>query len=146
MNDYYLRAESEEALWAVLVEGGAATTYEVKNEDGEVVETRNSPAPGYNIDIIGTIYKPTGNLIQQEGPEGITIEVPEMEPLEGFHANMRGPADLAPKVEYIPYERTEEELLDPEFVMPEPTEVVTPSPIQAILVDPEPRNPVRVWF
>jgi hypothetical protein len=146
MTDYYLRAESEEALWAALVEGGAATTYEVKNADGEVVETRNAPAPGYNIDIIGTIYKPTGNLIQQEGPDGTTIEVPETAPLEGFHANMRGPADLAPKVEYIPYERTEEEQLDPEFVMPEPEEVITPSPIQAILVDPIPKAPVRVWF
>jgi hypothetical protein len=145
MTDYYLRAESEEALWAVLVEGGAATTYEVKNADGEVVETRNAPAPGYSIDIIGTIYKPTGNLIQQ-GPGDIMIEVPEVAPLEGFHANMRGPADLAPKVEYIPYVRTEEELMDPEFVMPEPEEVITPSPIQAILVDPIPKAPVRVWF
>jgi hypothetical protein len=146
MTDYYLRAESEEALWAALVEGGAATTYEVKNADGEVVETRNAPAPGYNIDIIGTIYKPTGNLIQQQGPGDIMIEVPEVAPLEGFHANMRGPADLAPKVEYIPYVRTEEELLDPEFVMPMPEEVITPSPIQAILVDPIPKAPVRVWF
>ncbi len=77
-----------------MVEGGAATTYEVKNTDGQVVETRNAPTQGYNIDIIGTIYKPTGNLIQQQGPDNTTIEVPEMEALEGFHANMRGPFDL----------------------------------------------------
>jgi hypothetical protein len=146
MTDYYLRAESEEALWAALVEGGAATTYEVKNTDGQVVETRNAPTHGYNIDIIGTIYKPTGNLIQQQGPDNTTIEVPEMEALEGFHANMRGPFDLAPKVEYIPYVPTEDDLKDPDFIMPMSEEVITPSPIQAILVDPIPKAPVRVWF
>lgn len=36
------------------------------------------------IDLIGTIYKPTGNMLQSE--EG---EVPEMAPLDGYHVNVR---------------------------------------------------------
>lgn len=141
--DYYLKAESEDALWSALETAGAARKVEVKGEDGEVVETRYAPAEGYSFDLIGTIYKPTGNLIQQTVGE-LTTEVPEMEALDGFHANMRGPADLAPKIEYTPYTPTMEELADPDFVMPEPTVVTTPSPIEALLVFPA--NPVRTWF
>jgi hypothetical protein len=37
-----------------------------------------------NIDIIGTIYKPTGKVIK--GEDG---EYPEMAPIEGFHVNVR---------------------------------------------------------
>lgn len=145
MTDYFLKATDEATLWARLVEASAAVPYEVKDAEGTVVETRHAPAPGYSIDLIGTIYKPTGNLIQQPGiEEGTMIEVPETAPLEGFHANLRGPADLAPKIEYIPYVPTEEELLDLEFVAPEPTEVITPSPLADLLV--QPKHPVRVWF
>lgn len=141
--DYYLKAESEAALWSALETAGAARKVEVKGEDGEVVETRYAPAEGYSLDLIGTIHKPTGNLIQQTVGE-LTTEVPEMEALDGFHANMRGPADLAPKIEYIPYTPTMEELADPEFVVPEPEVITTPSPIEELLVFPA--NPVRTWF
>ena len=144
MTDYFLKATDEATLWARLVEAGAATTYEVKNEAGEVVETRHAPAQGYSIDIIGTIQRPTGNVVQQTGPGGTMIEVPEMSPLEGFHANMRGPADIAPKIEYVPYVLTDEERMDPDFVAPMPTEIVTPSPLADLLVTPT--KPARVWF
>lgn len=141
--DYYLKAESEQALWAALEAAGAATTFDVKDEQGNVVETRHAPTAGYSIDIIGTIYKPTGNLIQKT-VEGVTMEVPEMAALDGFHANLRGPADLAPKVEITEYVPTVEDLNNPDFVKPEPTRVETPSPIQNLLVFPQ--APVRVWF
>ena len=36
------------------------------------------------IDVIGVIYKPTGNMIATD--EG---EVPEMAPVDGWHANVR---------------------------------------------------------
>jgi hypothetical protein len=143
--DYYLKAESEAALWSALTAVGAAVEVQVKDEDGNVVGTRHAPAPGFTLDIVGTIFKPTGNLIQQTVGE-MTVEVPEMAPLEGFHANMRGPADLAPKVEYVPYVPTEAEAMDPAFVMPEPEVVTTPSPLAALLVDPAPKTPARVWF
>lgn len=141
--DYYLKADSEAIMWQTLETAGAAISYNVKNEAGEVVETRWGPAPDYSIDIIGTIYKPTGNLIQQTIGEQ-TVEIPEMAALPGFHANLRGPADLTPKINYITYQPTEQELRDPNFVAPAPEQIVTPSPIQALLVFPQ--NPVRVWF
>ena len=141
--DYYLKANSEAELWQALKTAGAAVSYDVKNEAGEIVETRNQPAPGYSIDIIGTIYKPTGNMIRQM-VEDYAVDVPEMEALPGFHANLRGPADLAPKTVYTPYEPTKEDLENPDFVAPAGTTTVTPSPIEALLVFPT--NPVRVWF
>lgn len=141
--DYYLKANSEAEFWQALKTAEAAVSYEVKNEAGEVVETRWAPAPGYSIDVIGTIYKPTGNMIQQTVND-LTVEVPEMTALEGFHANLRGPADLAEKVEYIQYTPTEQEALDPNFVMPEPEKIVTPSPLADLLVHP--KTPSRVWF
>ena len=45
------------------------------------------------IDVIGTIYKPTGEMITTD--EG---EVPEMAPVEGWHANVRHNAE-APELE-----------------------------------------------
>ena len=40
------------------------------------------------IDVIGTIYKPTGEMITTD--EG---KVPEMAPVEGWHANIRHNAE-----------------------------------------------------
>jgi len=41
--------------------------------------------PG-SVDVIGVIYKPTGEVIETD--EG---EVPEMAAIEGWHVNTRGP-------------------------------------------------------
>ena len=142
--DYYLKAESEAALWSALVAAGAAVEVQVKDEAGNTIETRYAPASGYSLDIIGTIYKPTGNIIQQTVGD-TTVEVPEMAPLSGFHANMRGPADLAAKTEVIPYVLTDQDRLNPDFVMPEPTVNIIESPLKAVLVDPAPKTPNRVW-
>ena len=142
--DYYLKAASEAALMTALEAAGVVKSYTVKNQAGEVVETRFAPTPGYYLDVIGTIQKPTGNLIQQT-QDGHTVEVAEMTALPGFHANLRGPADLAEKVEYEIYQPSAEDLADPEFVAPAPTEKSrTPSPIQELLVFPQ--SPSRVWF
>jgi hypothetical protein len=52
----------------------------IDEENQETVYT-----PRYrNIDIVGTIYKPTGKVIK--GEDG---EYPEMAPIEGFHVNVR---------------------------------------------------------
>ena len=141
--DYYLKAASEAALMTALEAVNAVKSYAVKDEQGETIETRWAAAPGYNLDVIGTVYKPTGNIIQQTVGDR-TVEVPEMVSVPGFHANLRGPADLAPTVTIVPYVRTETELANPEFVMPEPTITTTPSPIQELLVYPQ--SPSRVWF
>ena len=137
--DYFLKAADEQALMTKLAEVGAVKPYEVKDETGAVVEMRYSPASGVSLDIIGTISKPTGNMIKTSED----MEVPEMEQLEGFHANLRGNLNLGETVEYIEYQPTAEELDDPEFVKPEPEVKVTPSPIAELLV--QPKNPVRVW-
>ena len=49
--------------------------------DGEGDDRRPKYAA---IDVIGTIYKPTGKMITTD--EG---EVPEMAPVEGWHVNVR---------------------------------------------------------
>jgi hypothetical protein len=141
--DYYLKAASEAALMTALEAVDAVKSYQVKNEQNEVIETRFAPAPGYSLDIVGVIYKPTGNMLQQT-IDGRTTEVPEMTALPGFHANLRGPANLAPTVTVTPYAPTETERANPEFVMPEPTITTTPSPIEELLVYPQ--SPSRVWF
>lgn len=70
--DYHLRFDSEAAADAVLFD---------MQHDGD----------GYNkvplywaIDVIGTIYKPTGIMLTTD--EG---DVPEMAPVEGWHVNVR---------------------------------------------------------
>jgi hypothetical protein len=141
--DYYLKAASEAALMTALEAAGVVKSYTVKNEQGETIETRYAPTPGYDLDVVGTISKPTGNVIQRTTGE-ITMEVPEMQALPGFHANLRGPADLAPKITYTAYQPTQADLSNPDFVMPEPTATTTPSPIQELLVYPQ--SPSRVWF
>jgi hypothetical protein len=55
------------------------------NSGEEPVPTAWEPRPNYaNIDTIGIIYKPTGEMLQ--GEDG---EYPEMAPIEGWHVNIR---------------------------------------------------------
>ena len=137
--DYFLKANNEQELMTKLAEVGAVEQYEVRSEVGDEVQVKYRPTQGVNLDIIGTISKPTGDMVKNA--EG--VEVPVMEQLEGFHANVRGNVNLGETVEYIQYQPTEQELADPEFKMPEPEVKVTPSPIAELLV--QPKNPVRVW-
>ena len=53
------------------------------NEEGEPTEWMDKPNYD-NIDIIGTIYNPTGEVEIVDG-----MEVPVMVALEGFHVNVR---------------------------------------------------------
>lgn len=59
----------------------------------------NSSFPAYigtsAVDVIGLIYKPTGNTTEMDG-----FTVPEMAPLDGWHVNLSGdcPDDLLPFV------------------------------------------------
>ena len=97
MTDYYLKATDEAALWAALTAAGL--TVEIPDPADELNQrpmdaapdwtptgaTKTIAMPGLNLDIIGVIYRPTGNEIQQG-----EFTVPEMEPREGYHANIRG--------------------------------------------------------
>lgn len=76
-------------------EANAALFTEQTNVQDDVVETVLVPKYAA-VDVVGTIYKPTGEMIQTD--EG---EVPEMAPLDGWHANVRH-TDEAP--ELAPYQ------------------------------------------
>ncbi len=83
--DYFLRFDTE-------AEANAALFTEQTNVQDDVVETVLVPKYAA-VDVIGTIYKPTGEMIQTD--EG---EVPEMAPLDGWHVNVRHTAE-APELD-----------------------------------------------
>ena len=80
MNDYYLKTTDATTLWNLLLEQGLAET--VTDPEG----SSHNVAKGIALDIIGTIYKPTGNMTLDNNG----FSFPEYRPIEGFHANIRG--------------------------------------------------------
>jgi hypothetical protein len=83
--DYYLKFTDEAAANSALY-----TEESVLQED--VVETIK--VPKYSaIDVIGTIYEPTGQMLTVEGQES-----PEMKAVPGFHVNVRHESE-APELE-----------------------------------------------
>jgi hypothetical protein len=83
--DFFLRFDTE-------AEANAALFTEQTNVQDDVVETVLVPKYAA-VDVIGTIYKPTGKMLTT--PEG---EVPEMAPLDGWHVNVRH-TDETPELE-----------------------------------------------
>ena len=79
MQDYYLKTTDIQTLWNLLLEQGLAET--VTDPEGRP----HNVAKGIALDIIGTIYKPTGNMVTSGD-----LTFPEQLPVEGFHANIRG--------------------------------------------------------
>jgi hypothetical protein len=80
--DYCLKFDSEAEARAVLyrIEGAVEADPENGVEAQEGYEVANYDA----IDMIGVICKPTGQIINTT--EG---DVPEMAPVDGYHANVR---------------------------------------------------------
>ena len=95
--DYFIKATNEEALWTSLEACGLASkVYDPEdplNQRPADLELGQEWVPSgaftwqplVQLDIIGTIFKPTGETQEVDG-----MSVPVMEPLEGFHANLRG--------------------------------------------------------
>ena len=89
MNDYRLQLPDESAWWAAADACGW-----VKYEYEPVEMGQEPPAPvvkhkwldtqGRDFDVIGTIYKPTGNVIQQGD-----MQTQEMAAIAGHHVNVR---------------------------------------------------------
>jgi len=77
MNDYYIKTSNEQELWTILSQLGLAQWLE---------DSQQFISVGINLDIIGTIYKPTENVITTT--DG--MQILEQLPIEGFHANIRG--------------------------------------------------------
>lgn len=96
---YYLKATTESALWTALGEAGLA--HKVYNPDDPAnvapddlgyEETWDGPSGAYEwiadtpmLDIIGTMYRATGTMLT----DGEGMEYPEMEAVDGYHANLR---------------------------------------------------------
>jgi hypothetical protein len=83
--DFFLRFDTE-------AEANAALFTEQTYVQDDVVETVLVPKYAA-VDVVGVIYKPTGNVLKTD--EG---EVPEMAPLDGWHVNVRH-TDEAPELE-----------------------------------------------
>ena len=85
MNDFYLRfadkAQADSVLYTTTpVLAVVDTEGNVITPAGEDIVTPNFA----NIDVIGTIYRPTGEVETVDG-----MEVPVMAALEGYHVNVR---------------------------------------------------------
>lgn len=95
MNNYYLRADTEADLWEALETAGLAVKdYDPEDPlnvrpddaepDWEPTGAYTHRFTGVALDVIGTIYEPTGNTLTDD--EG--NEYPEMAPIPGYHANL----------------------------------------------------------
>ena len=76
MTDYYLRASDATALYDVLEAAGVVT----EGDQGWHV----TDAHKFALDVIGDVYKPTGETIQTD--EG---QLSWVQSVGGFHANLR---------------------------------------------------------
>ena len=95
---YYLKATSEAVLWEAL-EAASLAHKQYDTEDPLNVapddldpEATWEPTGAYTwiadtpmLDIIGTMYRETGNMLT----DGDGMEYPEMEAVDGYHANLR---------------------------------------------------------
>lgn len=109
MATYYLKATDEQALWTAL----EAADLAVKDYDPEdPLNSRpadlamdaewDGPSGAYEwrslsnmLDIIGIMYRETGTMLTTE--DG--MEYPEMEAIEGYHANLREDLTAAQEAE-----------------------------------------------
>ena len=90
--NYYIKSTDEAALWTALETAGLA--YKLYDQEDPL----NTPSGAMDwvpsgafkwlaktqLDIIGTIYVPSGKTTEVNG-----IEIAEMQAIEGFHANVR---------------------------------------------------------
>jgi hypothetical protein len=76
-------------------EANAALFTEQTNVQDDVVETVLVPKYAA-VDVVGVIYKPTGNVLPAEDESGEAVD--EMAPLDGWHVNVRH-TDEAPELD-----------------------------------------------
>ncbi len=111
MHILYLKAPDRASLEAALENAGIT-------EDGAPAD------PRFLVDVIGAIYRETGETLTDERG----FETPVAEPVEGFHANLaiRWPVPAYPDDE-------------PGWLSPEAWEAIQP------IITPTPDTPKRVW-
>jgi hypothetical protein len=92
MIPHYIKASNEAALWNALEAAGLATKqYDPEDPANIAPEGAEDFVPtgkfdwvktdGYDLDIVGIIYKPTGETDADGNPV--------MEKIDGYHANIR---------------------------------------------------------
>ena len=86
--DFFLKFTDE-------AEANAALFTEQTNVQDDVVETVLVPKYAA-VDVVGVIYKPTGNVLPAEDESGEAVD--EMAPIDGWHANVRH-TDEAPELD-----------------------------------------------
>jgi hypothetical protein len=86
--DYFLKFADE-------AEANAALFTEQTNVQDDVVETVLVPKYAA-VDVVGQIFKPTGNVLPAEDESGEAVD--EMAPIDGWHVNVRH-TDEAPELE-----------------------------------------------
>lgn len=98
MNDLYLKFASAEEADPILYntiethvdENGLPVMPDIDGSYPEGSTTKTEKLPKFlNLDVIGDIYKPTGETTTVKGPNGEQMIVPVMQKLEGFHVNVR---------------------------------------------------------
>jgi hypothetical protein len=95
MHDFYLRFTDELQANSVLYTKVPTAWSESVSMDEPPVATEWMDKPNYdNINVIGTIYKPTGTMLKND--EG--MDYPEMKAIEGYHVNIRNYTE-APELE-----------------------------------------------
>ena len=99
MQTYYLKANTEAALWTALGAAGLAhkeydqtDPLNVAPDDLGYEETWDGPSGAYEwqadtqmLDVIGPIFVKTGNTLTDAGG----FEYSETQAVEGYHANLR---------------------------------------------------------
>ena len=99
MATYYLKATDEQALWNAMETAGLAykdydpdDPLNQRPDDLDMEEEWDGPTGAYEwrslsnmLDIIGTMYRETGTMLT----DGEGMEYPEMEAVDGYHANLR---------------------------------------------------------
>lgn len=98
-NDLYLKFADADAANAALLAAGLLTeTQALLDADGNVLMPAGYAPVNASIDTVGTIYKPTGNMIETD-----MGEQPEMAALDGWHVNVRLKADQATPDSLVQY-------------------------------------------
>ena len=83
MTDYYLRTTDATALYNALEAAGIVREIPQDERTSEHAWAVTD-AHKYALDVIGTIYRSTGEVTLVDG-----VETPVMAKVDGFHANLR---------------------------------------------------------
>lgn len=90
-NDYYCKFDSESAANTALVAAGVMQA--AVDMDGQ--PNGFAATNGASVDVIGEIYKPTGNTVTTDMGER-----PEMAAIPGWHVNVRSSTEIEALKQY----------------------------------------------